>query len=99
MNTNGIKRMMPRSGLSRDQALSYVGQALDDTGAIRKTTDIPANAVLVGWSCGFEPMFVAVFSAYGWLLDRDEAAKIAKDYLSEIGWFAADATEPDFIIR
>jgi hypothetical protein len=99
----------------REQALQYVGHCLDDSGNVHypyKNNPIPANAVLVGWQCGFEPLFVAVWSYLpDTLLDQDEAVDIAVDYLQEIGWFgdaakqdsnfrlgANDPIEPDYII-
>jgi hypothetical protein len=100
----------------REQALPYVSWCLDDAQSISKigismTADqIPANAVLVGWQCGFEPMFVAVKSYLpNTTLDQDEAVEIAVDYLLEVGWFAEHgkegdpqdkeyAIEPDYII-
>lgn len=76
--------------MNREQALPYVSYCLDD--ALTVTYDytkeeIPKDAVLVGWQCGFEPMFVAVWSYLGGKLDADSAEEIATDYLQEIGWF------------
>lgn len=56
-------------------------------------------SVLVGWQCGFEPMFVAVHSYLDVHLQKDDVVEMATDYLSEIGWFAGEPTEPDYIIR
>ena len=68
-------------------------------------------SVLVGWQCGFEPLFVAVHSYLDVQLDDDEAEEMARDYLTERGWFGCDGThcsddgcrhntrEADFIIR
>jgi hypothetical protein len=87
--------------MTRDQALPYVSYCIDDALSPRSCKDIPANARLVGWQCGFEPLFVAVWSYLNVRLDEDEAAEIAFDYLHEIGWFEnmdADNIEPDYII-
>lgn len=85
--------------MNRADALRYVGHALDDALAVRTGEAIPDHARLVGWQCGFEPMFVAVWSYLpGVKLDADEAADIARDYLSEIEWFADEASEPDYVI-
>jgi hypothetical protein len=101
----------------REQALPYVSYLLDDSlnvEVVKLSRDkgwlIPSNAVLVGWQCGFEPMFVAVKSYLpNVTLEQDEAVGIATDYLLEIGWFAEVdprpiselenmAIEPDYII-
>lgn len=85
----------------REQALSYVEHALDDAGADRTGEPIPSNAVLVGWQCGFEPLFVAVWSYLpNVTLDEGEAVEIASDYLDELGWFAERACHelPVYII-
>ena len=84
--------------MTRDQALPYIGHCLDDALAVRKLKDMPEHARLVGWQCGFEPMFVAVWSYLGVRLDDEEAEEIATDYLTEIKWFAGAATPADFII-
>lgn len=95
--------------MNRTQALEYVGHAVDDAGAVRTGEPIPDHARLVVWQCGFEPMVVAVWSylppvivAQSYrpevALDDDEAEYIATDYLREIGWFANDPCEPDYII-
>lgn len=63
-------------------------------------------SVLVGWQCGFEPLFVAVHSCLDVRLDDDEAEEMAREFLEERGWFAANPGFPtdddhsaDFIIR
>lgn len=83
--------------MTRDQALPYVGYCVNDALAERKIADMPSNARLVGWQCGFEPMFVAVWS-YLDRIDDDEAVELATDLLSEKKWFAGEPTEPDYII-
>lgn len=92
--------------ISREQALQYVCYGLDD--ALNPNIVIDEkNAVLVGWQCGFEPMFIAVQSYLpNTILSRESAIDIAIDYLKEIEWFAdagddeADnsAIEPDYVI-
>lgn len=79
--------------------LGYVGYVLDTAlSPDRKASDIHPGAVLVGWQCGFEPMVVAVVDAYGPCeVDEDEAIEIATDYLNEIGWFAGESREPDYV--
>ena len=99
--------------MNREQALPYVSVIIDDALNIQEVIQaghnvIDPNAVLVGWQCGFEPMFVAVISYLpNVTLDKDEAEDIAADYLNEIGWFADNGAgdpscpmyiEPDYII-
>jgi len=90
--------------MTREQALPYVSVCLDNGLAERSIDDMPANARLVGWQCGFEPMFVAVWSYLGDTqgnLDRledAEAEEIARDYLVERQWFSDEPTEADYII-
>ena len=59
------------------------------------------RSVLVGWQCGFEPLFVAVHSYLDVQLDEDEAADMAREYLEERGWFADSGRdhEADYVIR
>ena len=84
--------------MTRDQALPYVAHCLDDALAARDIKDMPDDARLVGWQCGFEPMFVAVWSYLGVRLTDDEAEEIAADYLTEIKWFAGEPTGADYIL-
>jgi hypothetical protein len=86
--------------MTRNEALPFVSFALDDALNVRRLAEIPADARLVGWQCGFEPLFVAVWSYLpGLRLDADTAAVIALDYLAELDWFA-DGTprEADYVI-
>jgi len=73
--------------MTRDQAIPYISYCVDDALAERDIADMPANARLVGWQCGFEPMFVAVWSYLGSELDESEAEEIATDLLTEKNWF------------
>ena len=93
--------------MNRAQALPYVSYYLDDALSVKKDTRtvgvskpdcMPDNARLIGWQCGNEPMFVAVWSYLGVELDAEEAEEIAVDYLSEIGWFSNRVTKPDYVI-
>lgn len=86
--------------MKRSDALRHVSYVLDDALAVRTLADVPANACLVGWQCGFEPMFVAVFSYMGFAVDEDDAVDIAVDYLLEKNWFADTSdTTPDYVIQ
>lgn len=93
----------------RQSAESYVSFVVDDAGsgrelsadphAIIRAEDFRYRSVLVGWQCGFEPLFVAVHSYLDCELNDDEAAGLAADYLAERNWFADQPTDPDYIIR
>lgn len=53
---------------------------------------------LVGWQCGFEPLFVAVHSYLDVRVDDGEAIEMATDYLDDRGWFSNGPTDPDYIL-
>jgi hypothetical protein len=60
------------------------------------------KCTLVGWQCGFEPLFVAVHSYLpDVILDDDEAEELAADALNERGWFGESYTvrPADYILR
>lgn len=87
----------------REDAVKYVGHVVDDTGNGRRLgadmhAKINDNSVLVGWQCGFEPMFVSVHSYLGGKVHYEEAEELAIDYLREIGWFAAHTRQADYLI-
>jgi hypothetical protein len=84
--------------MTREQALPYIDLCVDDALAERSIDDMPANARLVGWGAGFEPMFVAVWSYLGVRLDDDVAEEIASDILQERAWFDGEPTPADYII-
>lgn len=91
--------------ITREEAWQYVGGCVDDALSPRGITAIPtdpekrAKVVLVGWQCGFEPMFIAVWSYLDVQLEAGAATVIAVDYLQEKGWFAdAMQTEPDYVL-
>lgn len=57
-------------------------------------------SVLVGWQCGFEPLFVAVHSYLDVRVDDEEAEELAADWLEEIGWFGQGGRRDcDYLIR
>ncbi len=86
--------------MTREQALPYVAHYLDDAlSPDHSAGDLRDDARLVGWQCGFEPLFVAVQSYLpGVRLDDDEAAEIATDYLAEIGWLCGEKSAPDYVL-
>lgn len=97
--------------MNRSQALPYVSYVVDDAlngrtlgndqhAVIREVGgEFRYPSVLIGWQCGFEPLFVVVHSYLDVRLDEDYCVELATDYLSEIGWFSGEPTEPDYIIH
>lgn len=74
--------------MTKDDAMPYLSYAVDDALSERNIADMPTNARLVGWQCGFEPLFVAVWSYLpDTTLDDTEAEGIAADLLNEKNWF------------
>lgn len=85
--------------MKRDQALPFVSLCVDSALSERKIADMPKNARLVGWQCGFEPLFVAVWSMFDDVrLDADEAEEIATDLLVEKAWFTGEPKPADYVI-
>ncbi len=95
--------------MTRETAIPYVSFVVDDAlngrelGAdihaiVRERGQFAYASRLVGWQCGFEPLFVAVHSYLDVAISDDEATELATDYLIERGWFAGEPTEPDYII-
>lgn len=85
--------------MTREQVLPYIAFVLDEALRTHPVSEMLPNATLVGWQCGFEPMFVAVQSYLpDTTVDELDAVDIATDYLSEIGWFADEPTEPDYVL-
>jgi hypothetical protein len=79
--------------MDRSEARKYVGYCVDDALSPHPISEIPEPDTLVryvGWQCGFEPMFVAVWSYLSVHLFEGEAEEIAQDYLKEIGWLQPD---------
>ena len=76
--------------MTREQALPYVSFLVDDALAERRREEMPTGkkVKLVGWQCGFEPLFVAVWSYLDVDLTDDEAEEIAADLLEEKKWFS-----------
>ncbi len=86
--------------MTREQALPYVAYCVDDALSERKIEEIPPTARLVGWQCGFEPLFVAVWSYLGPECEPDyaEAIEYATDLLVEKHWFSDEPTDPDYVL-
>ena len=93
--------------MKRETALPYVSRVLDDAGgasefmtqAMLRENPPRSDAVLVGWQCGFEPLFIAVQSYIpGVVLTAEEAEELATDYLTERKWFSDEPREADYVI-
>lgn len=85
--------------MTREDALPYVSFCLDDALSEHKLSEMPDNARLVGWQCGFEPLFVAVWSYLPDVtINDEEAEELATDFLFERNWFANKRTDADYII-
>lgn len=95
--------------MTRNDALPYVSFVVDDAGSGRelgadmhattRETGHKYRSVLVGWQCGFEPLFVAVHSYLDVKLDDQDAEEMAQEYLAERNWFSGEPTDADYIIR
>lgn len=100
--------------MRRADAIPYVSFVVDDAGAGRELgadphavvreagAEFKYPSVLVGWQCGFEPLFVAVHSYLDIRLDDCDAEEMAREYLEERGWFGDNCGEPkeaDYLIR
>ena len=102
--------------MNRQDAMPYVSFGVDNalaafgTGGAMQSgpmpDPIPDNAVLVGWQCGFEPLFVAVWSYMTDLQGKrskvgtEEAIELATDLLQEREWFTDNENppEPDYVL-
>jgi hypothetical protein len=85
--------------MPRQEALKYVSYVLDDALSPLPMSKLDKkNAVLVGWQCGFEPLFVAVQSYLNVKLTEADAEDIAKDYLEEKKWFSGEPKDADYIL-
>lgn len=87
--------------MTKTEALPFVAYCLDDALGVRQIASMPKLSLvrLVGWQCGFEPLFVAVWSYLPNVrLDADEAEEIAADYLAEIKWFKGETTPADYVL-
>jgi hypothetical protein len=90
--------MMTRAQ-TREAAKAYISFCVDDALSERSVDEMPANARLVGWQCGFEPLFVAVWSYLPKTkVDDEDAVRIATDLLNERAWFSDGPRDPDYLI-
>lgn len=85
--------------MNRTEAIKYLrDEGVDTANAFRLASDRPPNARLIGWNCGAEPMFVAVWCYLGFRVDDYDAIELAVDYLCEKKWFSGPPTQPDFVL-
>lgn len=86
------------------EAIEYVSFVVDDAGmgcslSANQHAQVCRTSVLVGWSTGDVPIFVAANSYLGFIpLEIDEAVWLATDFLAERGWFGETPPPPDWIL-
>ena len=86
--------------MTREEAIQYVSFQMDDAHDRRnaKPSDVNQDDRLVGFRQDLETVFVAVRSHLPGVKLTDEVAKnLARDYLTEIGWFGEESLEADFV--
>ncbi|MGH7932321.1 MAG: hypothetical protein ACREQN_04035 [Candidatus Binataceae bacterium] len=86
--------------MTREEALQYVSFQMDDAHERRyaKPADVRPNDRLVGFQQDRETVFVAVRSHLPGVRLTDQISKdLARDYLTEIGWFGEESLEAVFI--
>jgi hypothetical protein len=83
--------------MNRKQVIPYISFYVDDALSDEKF-DIDENTRLVGFQCGFEPLYVAVKSYLPNIkLSSCEAEEIAIDLLAEKKWFSNGPINADYI--
>jgi hypothetical protein len=86
--------------MTREEAIQFVSFLMDDAHDRRDATpgDVNSDDRLVGFRQELEMVFVAVRSHRPGIRLADEVAKdLARDYLTEIGWFGEESLEAIFI--
>ena len=86
--------------MTREEAIQYVSFQMDDAHLRCKATpdDVTSEDRLVGFHQLFETVVVAVRSRVPGVRLSDQLAKdLARDYLTEIGWFGEESLEAAFI--
>jgi hypothetical protein len=85
--------------MTREEAILLVSFQMDD-GHDRghaKPSDVRSSDRLVGFHQLYETVFVAVRSRTGIVLSDQDAKDLARDYLTEIGWFGEESLEAETI--
>ena len=86
--------------MTRAEAIEYMSFQMDDAHDRRsaKPGDVNPDDRLVGFHQGIERVFVTVRSHLPGVKLTDEVAKdLARDYLTEIGWFGEESLEADIV--
>ncbi len=86
--------------MTRDEAILYVSFQMDDARDRRhaKPRDVTSDHRLIGFRQDLEIVFVAVRSSRpGVILPDDVAKDLARDYLTEVGWFGEESLEAEFV--
>ena len=86
--------------MTREEAIQYVSFQMDDAVDRRnaKPSDVSQDDRLVGFHQDLEMVFVAVRSHLPGVKLIDQVAEdLARDYLTEIGWFGEESLEAKFI--
>jgi len=87
--------------MTREEAIRNVSFHVDDAHkrGHAKPGDVTSDDRLVGFHQGLETAVVAVRSHLAGIRLADEVVKIlARDYLTEIGWFGEESLDADFIV-
>jgi hypothetical protein len=86
--------------MTREEAIQYVSFQMDDARDRRnaKPSDVIRDDRLVGFHQELETVFVAVRSHLPGVKLTDQVAEdLAREYLTEIGWFGEESLEAKFI--
>ena len=96
---SGWLEKLPSRGEALSKAIQHIGYYIDDAQCNERFM-LTKNTVLVGWQCGFEPMFVACHSYLDDAkLTSDDAVEMAIELLIELDWFGgSEPTEPDYVL-
>ena len=97
--------METTSTMTRQDAHPYVSFVIDTARDAYGINAVDDRAILVGWQCECEPLFVAVIGATVDTAGRrdkpdvDTAVEIAANYLDDRGWFAPtrQCLDPDHV--
>lgn len=84
--------------MTREEAVLLVSFQMDERDRRHaKPSDVRSEDRLVGFHQLYETVFVAVRSVNGVVLSDQEAKNLARDYLTEIGWFGEESLEAESI--
>jgi hypothetical protein len=85
--------------MTREEAILLVSFQMDDARDRRhaKPHDVRPGDRLVGFHKLYETVFVAVRSCAGIELSDQIAKDLARDYLTEVGWFGEESLEAESI--